>query len=80
MPAQSETRWPQSYVIQGRLRLKVYLLGIPFKKDRYTSWQLVDPEQGLIRHVIEDRDGGQQELTLVDQSACSPPWRRLAEP
>lgn len=66
-----------SYVIEAVLRMKMYLLGIPFKKNQYVSRQWVDPERGLVRHVLEDGDGGRQELLLVADSACSPPWAPL---
>lgn len=68
-----------AYLISGVLRMKMYLLGIPFKKERYVSRQLVDPDRGLVRHVLEARDGGSQDLALVEPSACSPPWTRRSD-
>lgn len=55
----------------------MYLLGIPFKKERYRSRHLVDAEHGLVCHILENTDGGRQELTMVDNAACDPPWNPL---
>lgn len=64
----------QPYVISGELRMDMFLLGIRFGKKRYDSRQRVDPASGLVQYVLEDDDGGRQELELVEHAACSPPW------
>lgn len=62
------------YVIEGKLHLAAYLLGIRFKKERYHSHQRIGADRRLVRHALEDPDGGRQELTMMDLEACRPPW------
>lgn len=62
------------YLIQSELRMKTYLIGIRFMKRRYSSFQLLDPDRGLIRYVLQDEEGRRQEIALADRSACTPPW------
>lgn len=59
-----------TYSIEADLSLKMYLLGVRFKRERYHSRQLVDVDRGLVRHVLEKPDGGRQELTMVEYTAC----------
>lgn len=68
-----------AYLIEGSLRLRMYLLGVPFKKERYRSRQLLDGDRGLVWHILEHADGGRQELTMVERAACEPPWKPLAD-
>lgn len=78
-PAGNAVGSADAYLINGTLQLKIYLLGIPFKRERYTSRHLIDPGRGLVRHRLDNRDGGSQELVLVNQSACTPPWTPVGE-
>lgn len=59
------------YVINGKLRMDMFLLGIRFKQARYESSQIVNPRSGLIQYVLADDDGGRQEIQLADPAACS---------
>lgn len=59
------------YVINGKLRMDMFLLGIRFKQARYESSQIVNPRSGLIQYVLKDADGGRQEIRLADPAACS---------
>lgn len=65
------------YVIESTLDMRMYLLGVPFKKEHYSSRHLVDADRGLVWHILESPDGGRQELTMMDNAACDPPWKPL---
>lgn len=69
----------ESYFIDADLRMKVYLLGIRLRNERYQSRQLVDPQRGLVRHVLAKPDGSRQELHMVEPSLCMPPWQPSAK-
>lgn len=65
----------ESYFIEADLQMKVYLMGIRLRNERYRSRQLVDPQQGLVQHVLEKPGGSRQELNMVEPALCTPPWQ-----
>lgn len=65
----------ESYFIEADLRMKVYLLGVRLRNQRYRSRQLVDPQRGLVRHVLEKPGGSRQELNMLEPSLCAASWQ-----
>jgi hypothetical protein len=56
---------PTRYEILSSLEVRLYILGVPWKRERYTARQVVEQNLGLVEETLRRDDGTVSEVKLL---------------
>jgi hypothetical protein len=68
----------RAYTVTSRIELKAYAWGIRVRRVRFTSEETVDPEAGVLQHILRREDGSYSALRRVTSDAGDWLTRSLA--